>query len=164
MRMRSLPLLHGLDGRLATQSGLRQLMVVEADVAQQGLLKIVTAVEAMRAQHVADTAIEALHPAVGLRSAGPGQAMLDVQGLAEPIVEPARVIRGEATHLGNPADLQLMADGTLIVAEKAHGGGERLEFGGFSSAADGNLAPTRAVAIEQLETSGTPESLAILEP
>lgn len=41
----ALPVLEGIDGRSAFQDGLRQLAVVEPDVAQDRLLQVLAAVE-----------------------------------------------------------------------------------------------------------------------
>lgn len=55
-------------------------------------------------------------------------------------VTPNRTIRGSATHLGNPVDLQLN-DGALYVAEKASDGGRILVFNDIASGASGDIAP-----------------------
>ena len=55
-------------------------------------------------------------------------------------VAPNRTIRGAATNLGNPVDLQL--DGAdLIVAEKANGGGRILVYNNIAVGDSGNIAP-----------------------
>jgi hypothetical protein len=58
-------------------------MVVQGCVAQQGLLQVLGAVEVVRFEHIADTAIEALHHAIGLGRAGLGQTVLNAQLLAQ---------------------------------------------------------------------------------
>ena len=56
-----------------------QLAVIEVNVAQEGLLQVLAAVEAVALQDVLDPAVEALDHAVGLRSHRRGQAMLDAE-------------------------------------------------------------------------------------
>ena len=55
-----MPVLEGADGCSALQHGLRELTVVEADVAQDGLLEVLAGAEAVALQHVLDPAVEAL--------------------------------------------------------------------------------------------------------
>jgi len=55
-------------------------------------------------------------------------------------VTPDRTIRGAATHLGNPVDLQLN-DGDLYVAEKANESGRIMVFNDIATGASGNIAP-----------------------
>ena len=47
-----MPVLERVDGRSALEDGLRQLAVVEADIAQDGLLQVFAAVEAMALQDI----------------------------------------------------------------------------------------------------------------
>ena len=54
-------------------------------------------------------------------------------------VTPDRTIRGAATHLGNPVDLQLN-DGDLYVAEKANESGRIMVFNDIATGASGNIA------------------------
>ncbi|WP_293000749.1 hypothetical protein [Nevskia sp.] len=77
-----------------------------------------------------------------------------------PIVQPAAVIRGSNTRLGNPVDLTLRGDGSLYVAEKLNGGGQILVFNGILSSTGGNLAPNRSVTTASLGSVGGPESIA----
>ena len=77
------PVLHGLHRCLAAQRRLRQLVVVQGHIPQQGLLHVLTAVEPVGLEHIGDTAIEPLHHAVGSRGPGPRQPVLDVQFLAQ---------------------------------------------------------------------------------
>jgi len=57
----------------ASQSRLGQLIVVQEDVAPQGLRQILPGEEVMRLQDIADAAIEAFDHAVGLRGPRFGQ-------------------------------------------------------------------------------------------
>jgi len=52
-------------------------MVVQRDVAVQGLLQVLTGPEVVRAQQVGDAPVEALDHAVSLRVARGRQAVLD---------------------------------------------------------------------------------------
>ena len=74
-----LPVLERVDGRSTLQHGLRELTVVEADVAKDGLFEILAAAEAVALQDVLDPAIEALNHAVGLWMHGRGQAMFNTE-------------------------------------------------------------------------------------
>jgi hypothetical protein len=56
---------------------LRNMVVVELQVVEQGRLQIGPAVEAGLLQQLADAAVEALHHAVGLRMARRRQTVLD---------------------------------------------------------------------------------------
>ena len=58
-------------------------MVVQSHVAQQRLLQILTAGEAVGFEHIGNAPIEALDHAIGLGRAWLGQAMLNVQRLAQ---------------------------------------------------------------------------------
>ena len=62
---------------------LRQVMVIQPHKSMQGFLQVFAAVEVVRAQHLAQPSIEALDHAIGLRSFGLGQPMLNTQGLAQ---------------------------------------------------------------------------------
>ena len=55
-----MPVLERVDGRSALEDGLRQLAVVEADIAQDGLLQVLAAAETMALQNVLDPAVEPL--------------------------------------------------------------------------------------------------------
>ena len=52
------PFSHSLERGLAAQSGLGKLMVVQGDIAMQGLLQIFTRLEVVGLQDVADAAVE----------------------------------------------------------------------------------------------------------
>lgn len=71
-------------------------MVVQGHVAQQGVLQVERAVEAMGVEHITDATIETLDHAIGFGRLGFGQAMLDAKRLAQ-LVELviARVKRGQ---------------------------------------------------------------------
>lgn len=77
----ALPVLEGVDGGLAFEDGLQQLAIVEANVAQDGLLQVLAVVEVLTLEHVLDPAVEAFDHPVGLRTHGLGQAVLG----AEPV-------------------------------------------------------------------------------
>ena len=62
---------------------MRELAVVEVDVAQEGLLQVLAAVEAMALQDILDPAVEALDHAVRLRPHRRCEAMLDAEFCAE---------------------------------------------------------------------------------
>ena len=79
----ALPALEGVDGRSAFQDGLRQLAVVEPDVAQNGLFEILAAAEVVALEHVLDPAVYRLDKAVGLGAHGRGQAVLNLELGAE---------------------------------------------------------------------------------
>ena len=61
-QLRSLasPVLESGDGRSALECRLRELAVVEVDVAQEGLFQVLAAVEAVALQDLLDPAVEAL--------------------------------------------------------------------------------------------------------
>ena len=56
------------------------MLVVEPDVTFNGAAQVLTGLEAIRRQHVSDSAIEAFDQAVGLRMAWRAQPVLDAQG------------------------------------------------------------------------------------
>ena len=58
---------------------MRKLLIVERDIAQDGLLKVFAALEAMALQDVFDPAIEPLDHAVCLRSHWWCETMLDAE-------------------------------------------------------------------------------------
>jgi len=62
---------------------LRQVVVVQPYKPVQRLLQILSAVEVVRAQHLTEPAIEALHHAIGLLCFGLGQPVLNPQRLAQ---------------------------------------------------------------------------------
>lgn len=73
--------------------------VVEADVAQEGLLQLLAAVEMVALQHVLDPAVEPLDHAVGRRPHGRGEAMLDAEVCTE-------AVEGVAAGGGAPAQAE----------------------------------------------------------
>lgn len=79
----SVPLLYGLHGRLAFEGRLRQLLVVQCHVTHQGLLQVLSAVEAVCFEDVGNASVEAFDHAVGLRCARFGQAVFDAQVAAQ---------------------------------------------------------------------------------
>ena len=85
MRMRGLPSLERLNGRLMIQGLLRKLLVVEQRVAMQRGFQLFAGPEVVRLQHLLDPAVEALDHAVGLRVLRRGQAMVDGEVGAEPV-------------------------------------------------------------------------------
>ena len=80
-----MPVLERVDGCSALEDGLRQLAVVEADIAQDGLFQILAAAVAVALQDVLDPAIEAFDHTIGLRVHPRGQAMLDTEVGAEAV-------------------------------------------------------------------------------
>ena len=64
---------------------MRELAVVEPDVAQDRLFEVLATVEVMALEDVLDPAVEALDHAVGLWAHRRGQAVLDVEIGAEPV-------------------------------------------------------------------------------
>ena len=81
----ALPVLERVDGRSTLQDGLRELAVVEPDVAQDGLLQVLPAVEVVALEYVFDPAVKALDQTVGLQAHWWSQAVLDVEVSAEPV-------------------------------------------------------------------------------
>ncbi len=80
-------------------------------------------------------------------------------GTGPAIVQPARMIAGPATRLGNPVDI-LLRDGNLFVAEKINGGGQILRFNAIVTATgSGDIAPNQAVTTASLNSVGGPESI-----
>lgn len=61
------------------------MLVVKPDEPVQGRLQVVRAVVSMRAQHLLQPAVEALHQSVGLQVLGLGQSVLDAERLAQHI-------------------------------------------------------------------------------
>jgi hypothetical protein len=61
-----MPVLERADGRSAVQHGLRELAVVELDLTQDRLFKILAAAEPVPLQNVLDLAGEPLHHAICL--------------------------------------------------------------------------------------------------
>ena len=66
-----------------SQCLLRQVVVVQSYKPVQCLLQIFCAVEVVRAQHLTEPAIEALHHAICLRCFGLDQPVLNPQRLAQ---------------------------------------------------------------------------------
>jgi hypothetical protein len=71
-----MPVLERVYGHAPVQHGLRELAVVEADVAHEGLFETISAAEAMALQDVLDLAVEALHHAIRLQPHRRGETML----------------------------------------------------------------------------------------
>ena len=86
---------------------MRQLVVVQGHVTQQGLLHILTAVEPVGLQNVRYATVEALHHAVGSRGSWLGQPVLDPQLLAQ-LVQ-LMVAAGLALAAGKQAVRELLA-------------------------------------------------------
>ena len=68
----AVPVLERGDGRSSFQDGLRDLAVVEADVAPDGLLEVLAGADAVALQDILDAAVEPLHHSVRLRPHGRG--------------------------------------------------------------------------------------------
>jgi hypothetical protein len=83
LRLLVMPVFQGVDGRSALQHGLRELAVVEPDVAQDGLLEVLAGAESVALQNVLDPAVEPLDHAVCLRPHGRREAVLDAEFGAE---------------------------------------------------------------------------------
>jgi len=98
----AVPVLERLDGRSALEDGLGQLAVVEADIAQDGLLQILAAAEAVALQDVLDAAVEPLDHTIRLRSHRWGQAVFDAEIGAE-AVEVVVAGGGATTQAEEPA-------------------------------------------------------------
>ena len=126
LRPLALPVLEGGDGRSALECRLRELAVVEVDVAQEGLFQVLAAVEAVALQDLLDPAVEALDHAVGLRPHRRREAVLDPEVRAEGV------------------ELVLSAGGALAQAEEPVG--EGLSVVGQHA---GDLHRGRAVQIAQ---------------
>src|SRR6218665_1859838 len=107
MRVLLMPLFHGLHRRLAAQRRLRQLVIVQGHIAQQGLLHVLAAVEPVGLEHIGYATIEPLDHAVGSRRPGLGQPMLYAQRLAQ-LVE-LMVATGLALAVGKQSVGELLA-------------------------------------------------------
>ncbi len=81
----SVPLLECLEWGLVVQVFLRDVVIIQIDEAFEGGLQGGGGVEAVGAQDVSNTAIEAFDHAIGLRAAGLGQAMRDAVVGTDPI-------------------------------------------------------------------------------
>ena len=82
-------------------------MVVQGHVTHERLLQIFTAGEAMGFEHIGNAPIKAFDHAVGAGRAGLGQAMFNVQGLAQLIK--LMVARGLALTAGKQPVGELLA-------------------------------------------------------
>src|SRR5690625_977120 len=80
----AMPVLQRADGHSAIEGGLRQLAVVEADVAQDRLLQVLAAAEVMALQDVLDAAVKPLDHTIRLRSHRRRQAVFDAEIGAKP--------------------------------------------------------------------------------
>ena len=107
VRSSPIPFLHGLHGRAGIEGSLGQMMVVEPSVSQKGLLQVVATEEVMAAQHLFDTAVEALHHPVGLRPTWAGEPMLDAESVAQRIE--GMLSGGRALARGDEAVGELLA-------------------------------------------------------
>ena len=67
-----MPVLHGLHRSFALQGRLRQLVVVQRHVAQQGLLQILSIDKPVGLEYIGNASVEPLHHPVGLGRPGPG--------------------------------------------------------------------------------------------
>ena len=74
-----------VDRRTPLQHGLGELGIIEADVAQDRLFKILAAAEPVALQYVLDPAVEPLHHAICLRAPWRGQAVVDAELGAEQV-------------------------------------------------------------------------------
>ncbi|ANX03426.1 hypothetical protein PG2T_03955 [Immundisolibacter cernigliae] len=106
-------MLKRLSRSLGVQCLLRQVVVVERDIAVQGLLQVLAGPEVVRAQQVRDAPVEALDHAIGLRVARGRQTVLDAQFLAQAI-ELMRPGRGP-----RPAPEQPVRELGAVVGEQA---------------------------------------------
>ncbi len=119
-----MPVLERIDWRAAFQNGLRQLAVVEADVAEKRLFEVLAAAETVALEHVLDPTVEPLDHAVGLRPHRWGQAMLDPEPGAE-AVELVIAGRGAATRLNLPDEKtrhEPTGKAAVLAARRAHFG------------------------------------------
>ena len=82
-------------------------MVVQSHVTHERLLQIFTAGESVCLEHISDTPVEALDHAIGARRAWFGQAVFNVQGLAQLIK--LMVARGLALTAGKQPVSELLA-------------------------------------------------------
>jgi hypothetical protein len=85
IRLEFVPALHGLQGYPAAQGGLRELLVVEPDIAVQRDLQFFPGTEMVALQHVFDATVEALDHAVCLRMHRRGETVLYAQIGAETV-------------------------------------------------------------------------------
>lgn len=85
LRLLTIPFLEGFDGCSSLEDGLRQLAVVEVDVAQDGLLQVVAALEPMALKNILDATVESLDHAVCLRPHRGCEAVLDAELGAEQV-------------------------------------------------------------------------------
>ncbi len=83
MRMRSVPVFHGPHWGFALDRRLGQLMVVQSHVTHERLLQIFPTGESMGFEHIGNAPIKAFDHAIGSGRAWLGQAMFNVQGLAQ---------------------------------------------------------------------------------
>lgn len=123
----AMSVLERVDGRLALDHGLRELAIVEADVAQGGLSEVFAAAEAVALQDVLDPAVETLHHFVGLWPHRRGEAVLDVEIGAELVKimiagSDATAQAKDAVRLGTRLDRRphLRRRGGLLVKRDQH--------------------------------------------
>ena len=84
-RFLAMPVLERVDWGAALEHGLRELAVVKADVAQDGLFQVFAAAETVALQDVLNPAVEPLHHSVGLWPHRRGEAVFDVEVRAEAV-------------------------------------------------------------------------------
>ena len=80
-----IPDLERVDGRSTLEDRLGQLAVVEADIAQDGLLQVLATAEAVALQDVLDPSVEPLNHAIRLRAHRGRQAVLDAEIIAKTV-------------------------------------------------------------------------------
>ena len=95
------------------QSLLRDVVIVHPDVALNRRLLRFAAVEAMGGKHLADASVEALAPAVRLRTARFGQPMLDVERLVRFIEGEDRTQTKEAASMSEHKKLGVFSVGDV---------------------------------------------------
>jgi hypothetical protein len=76
-------------------------VVVQRDIAAQGLLPVLAGPEALRAHQVGDALIQALDHAVGLPMAGWREPVLNAQRLAQPIEVMLPAVTGSRSSYGS---------------------------------------------------------------
>jgi len=113
-RFLAIPVLERVDWGAALEHGLRELAVVKADVAQDGLFQVFAAAEAVALQDVLDPAVEPLHHSVGLWPHRRGEAVFDVEVRAE-------AVEIMVTGRGATAQVKEAVSELLAVARRENG-------------------------------------------
>src|SRR6056297_766601 len=121
-------MLKHLDGGSVVQDLLGYVVIIEVDVALEGIFQGVPGVEMVGAQDIGDAAIEPFHHAVRLGVSGTNQAVLDAEFSAVP-VEGMVATRGA---LSGPTEA--IGEGLVVVREEGldlegRGGVDGLEEG-----------------------------------